>query len=123
MLSINPGETVVLEGEWTTHKQYGAQFKIASYQTVYPSTVEGMRRYLGSGLIKGIGPVTAKRIVDHFGKEALDVIERDPERLVEVEGLGAKRAKWIIKALGRPARDPQCHAILAIARSRHGIRP
>ena len=98
MLSINPGETVVLEGEWTTHKQYGAQFKIASYQTVYPSTVEGMRRYLGSGLIKGIGPVTAKRIVDHFGKEALDVIERDPERLVEVEGLGAKRAKWIIKA-------------------------
>lgn len=98
MLSINPGETVVLEGEWTTHKQYGAQFKIESYQTVYPSTVEGMRRYLGSGLIKGIGPVTAKRIVDHFGKEALDVIERDPERLVEVEGLGAKRAKWIIKA-------------------------
>ena len=98
MLSINPGETVVLEGEWTNHKQYGAQFKIESYQTVYPSTVEGMRRYLGSGLIKGIGPVTAKRIVDHFGKEALDVIERDPERLIEVEGLGAKRAKWIIKA-------------------------
>ena len=97
MLSINPGETVVLEGEWTTHKQYGAQFKIESYQTVHPSTVEGMRRYLGSGLIKGIGPVTAKRIVDHFGKEALDVIERDPKRLVEVEGLGAKRAKWIIE--------------------------
>ena len=98
MLSINPGETVVLEGEWTTHKQYGSQFKIESYQTVYPSTVEGMRRYLGSGLIKGIGPVTAKRIVNHFGKEALDVIESDPERLVEVEGLGAKRAKWIIDA-------------------------
>ncbi len=98
MLSINPGETVVLEGEWTTHKQYGAQFKIESYQTVYPSTVEGMRRYLGSGLIKGIGPVTAKRIVDHFGKEALDVIENDPERLVNVEGLGTKRAKWIIDA-------------------------
>ncbi len=98
MLSINPGETVILEGEWTTHKQYGAQFKIESYQTVHPSTVEGMRRYLGSGLIKGIGPVTAKRIVDHFGKEALDVIERDPKRLVEVEGLGAKRAKWIIQA-------------------------
>lgn len=98
MLSINPGETVILKGEWTTHKQYGAQFKIESYQTVHPSTVEGMRRYLGSGLIKGIGPVTAKRIVDHFGKEALDVIEREPKRLVEVEGLGAKRAKWIIKA-------------------------
>ncbi|MDE2831511.1 MAG: ATP-dependent RecD-like DNA helicase [Gemmatimonadota bacterium] len=98
MLSINPGETVILKGEWTTHKQYGAQFKIESYQTVHPSTVEGMRRYLGSGLIKGIGPVTAKRIVDHFGKEALDVIEREPKRLVEVEGLGAKRAEWIIQA-------------------------
>ncbi len=98
MLSINPGATVVLEGEWTTHKQYGAQFKIASYQTVHPSTVEGMRRYLGSGLIKGVGPVTAKRIVDHFGREALRVIESDPERLVEVEGLGDKRAKWIIRA-------------------------
>ncbi len=98
MLSINPGETVVLEGEWTNHKQYGAQFKIASYRTVQPSTVEGMRRYLGSGLIKGIGPVTAKRIVDHFGRESLQVIERDPERLVEVEGLGAKRAKWIVRA-------------------------
>ncbi len=98
MLSINPGETVVLEGEWITHKQYGAQFKIESYQTIYPSTVEGMRRYLGSGLIKGVGPVTAKRIVDHFGEEALDVIEGEPERLVEVEGLGTKRAKWIIKA-------------------------
>ncbi len=98
MLSINPGETVVLEGEWTTHKQYGAQFKIESYQTVYPSTVEGMRRYLGSGLIKGIGPVTAKRIVNHFGKESLDVIENNPERLVDVEGLGTKRAKWIIDA-------------------------
>ena len=98
MLSINPGETVVLEGEWTNHKQYGAQFKIASYRTVHPSTVEGMRRYLGSGLIKGIGPVTAKRIVDHFGSESLQVIESDPERLVEVEGLGAKRAKWIVRA-------------------------
>ncbi len=98
MLSINPGETVVLEGEWTTHKQYGVQFKIESYQTVYPSTVEGMRRYLGSGLIKGIGPVTAKRIVNHFGKESLDVIENNPERLVDVEGLGSKRAKWIIDA-------------------------
>ena len=98
MLSINPGETVVLEGEWTNHKQYGAQFKIASYRTVQPSTVEGMRRYLGSGLIKGIGPVTAKRIVDHFGRESLQVIESDPERLVEVEGLGAKRAKWIVRA-------------------------
>ncbi|MDP6042461.1 MAG: helix-hairpin-helix domain-containing protein, partial [Candidatus Latescibacteria bacterium] len=97
-LSLNPGETVVLDGDWTTHKQYGSQFKIESYQMVHPSTVEGMRRYLGSGLIKGVGPVTAKRIVDHFGSEALNVIENDPERLTDVEGLGGKRVKMIVKA-------------------------
>ncbi len=97
-LSLSPGESVVLEGDWTTHAQYGRQFKIASYRTVAPSTVEGMRRYLGSGLIKGIGPVTARRVVDHFGAETLDVIEKSPERLVEVEGLGARRAEWILQA-------------------------
>ncbi len=97
-LSLSPGECVVLEGDWTTHAQYGRQFKIVSYRTVVPSTVEGMRRYLGSGLIKGIGPVTARRIVDHFGAETLDVIEESPERLVEVEGLGARRAEWILQA-------------------------
>ena len=97
-LSLSPGECVVLEGDWTTHAQYGRQFKIVSYRTVAPSTVEGMRRYLGSGLIKGIGPVTARRIVDHFGAETLDVIEESPERLVEVEGLGARRAEWILQA-------------------------
>ena len=97
-LSLNPGETVVLEGEWSSHKQYGQQFKIMSYQTVYPSSVEGMRRYLGSGLIKGVGPVTARRIVDHFGEEALHVIEHDHMRLNEVEGLGPKRANLIVKA-------------------------
>lgn len=97
-LSLNPGETVELEGDWISHKQYGQQFKIASYQTVYPSSVEGMRRYLGSGLIKGVGPVTAKRIVSHFGAEALSIIETEPERLREVEGLGPKRAGLIVKA-------------------------
>ena len=98
LLSLNPGESVVLEGEWMTHKQYGRQFKISSYQMVYPSSVEGMRRYLGSGLIKGVGPVTAKRIVNHFAEETLQVIEQEPDRLTEVEGLGAKRAQIIVKA-------------------------
>ena len=98
LLSLNPGESVVLEGEWLTHKQYGRQFKISSYQMVYPSSVEGMRRYLGSGLIKGVGPVTAKRIVNHFAEETLQVIEQEPDRLTEVEGLGAKRARLIVKA-------------------------
>ncbi|MBT3602066.1 MAG: ATP-dependent RecD-like DNA helicase, partial [Candidatus Latescibacteria bacterium] len=97
-LSMNPGESVVLDGEWTTHKQYGRQFKIENYQTVHPSSVEGMRRYLGSGLIKGVGPVTAKKIVNHFGEESLAVIEKDSDRLAEVEGLGPHRAKLIVNA-------------------------
>ena len=97
-LSLKPGESLLLEGDWATHPQYGKQFKISSYRTVHPSTVEGIRRYLGSGLIKGVGPVTARRIVEHFGPDALDVIEEDPKRLVEVGGLGAKRAEMIVRA-------------------------
>jgi len=96
--SLNPGESVVMEGEWITHPQYGRQFKIASCRTVYPATVAGIRKYLGSGLIKGVGPVTARRIVDHFGAETLEVIEQAPARLVEVAGLGPKRAALIIQA-------------------------
>jgi exodeoxyribonuclease V alpha subunit len=113
-LSMNPGESVVLEGEWTTHKQFGQQFKISSYQMVHPSTVEGMRRYLGSGLIKGVGPVTAKRIVNHFGEESLAVIESDPERLAEVEGLGPKRAKLIVKAW---AEQQEIHNVMLFLQS------
>jgi exodeoxyribonuclease V alpha subunit len=92
---IHPGESVRLKGHWTTHPQYGRQFRIVEYKTVYPSTVEGIRKYLGSGLIKGIGPVTAKRIVAQFGLKTLDIIERAPDRLTEVEGLGLKRAEMI----------------------------
>ncbi len=113
-LSMNPGESVVLEGEWTTHKQFGQQFKISSYQMIHPSTVEGMRRYLGSGLIKGVGPVTAKRIVNHFGEESLAVIESDPERLAEVEGLGPKRAKLIVKAW---AEQQEIHNVMLFLQS------
>jgi len=67
--TAQPGESVRLEGFWTTHPQYGRQFKFTRYTTLYPATVEDIRKYLGSGLIKGIGPVTAKRIVAHFGLE------------------------------------------------------
>lgn len=97
-LSLRPGESVVMEGEWTTHAQYGKQFKIANYHAVEPTTAEGMRRYLGSGLIKGIGPVMAGRIVDRFGDQTLQIIEGRPRRLVEVEGLGRKRAEMIRQA-------------------------
>ena len=95
---IHPGETVRLEGHWSTHPQYGRQFRIVEYKILYPSTVEGIRKYLGSGLIKGIGPVTARRIVAHFGLDTLHVIEHDPDRLTDVEGLGPKRAELIKRA-------------------------
>ncbi len=96
--SINPGENVALSGFWTSHPKYGRQFKVMEYRVVYPSTTEGIRRYLGSGLIKGIGPVSAKRIVRHFGLQTLEVIEHTPERLIEVEGIGPKRVEMIRKA-------------------------
>ena len=97
-LSLNAGERVVMDGEWSSHAQYGRQFKISNYQTAQPTTLDGVRRYLGSGLIKGIGPVMAKRIVDHFGERALDVIRKEPGKLKEVEGLGPKRARMISRA-------------------------
>jgi exodeoxyribonuclease V alpha subunit len=95
MAGAQAGESVRFEGEWTTHPKYGRQFKFQGYETVYPATLEGIRRYMGSGLIKGIGPVTAKRIVDHFGMETLDIIEHQPDRLLEVAGTGPTRVKII----------------------------
>jgi exodeoxyribonuclease V alpha subunit len=97
MAGVQVGEGVRLEGEWSAHPQYGRQFKFSRYTALYPATVEGIRRYLGSGLIKGIGPVTAQRIVDHFGMETLEVIERQPERLLEVPGTGPKRVEIIVR--------------------------
>ena len=80
-----------------------------------------MRRYLGSGLIKGIGPVTARRIVDHFGAETLDVIEESPERLVEVEGLGDQAGGVDPAGLAGAAGDPRCDAFSAVPRCGDGV--
>jgi exodeoxyribonuclease V alpha subunit len=95
---VNAGEALKLEGFWTTHPQHGRQFQATSFRSTMPATVEGMRKYLGSGLIRGVGPVTARRIIDHFGAEAFDVIDSQPGRLAEVRGLGPKRAKAIVAA-------------------------
>ncbi len=98
LLGAQPGESLRMEGHWGSHPQYGKQFTVENYQTVLPATVQGIRRYLGSGLIKGIGPRIADRITEHFGVDTLDVIEERPERLVEVPGLGPKRTKMIAAA-------------------------
>ncbi|RSS86472.1 ATP-dependent RecD-like DNA helicase [Streptomyces sp. WAC05292] len=95
LLGAQPGESLRMEGRWGSHPQYGRQFTVENYRTVLPATVQGIRRYLGSGLIKGIGPRIADRIVEHFGTDTLDVIEADPARLVEVPGLGPKRTRMI----------------------------
>jgi exodeoxyribonuclease V alpha subunit len=98
LLGAQPGESLRLRGRWTSHPQYGRQFQVDTYQTVLPATIQGIRRYLGSGLIKGIGPRMAERIVGHFGQATLQVIEQAPGRLVEVPGLGPKRTRMITAA-------------------------
>ncbi|WP_039938935.1 SF1B family DNA helicase RecD2 [Streptomyces himastatinicus] len=98
LLGAQPGESLRMEGRWGSHPQYGKQFTVENYQTVLPATVQGIRRYLGSGLIKGIGPRIADRITEHFGVDTLDVIEEQPKRLIEVPGLGPKRTKMIAAA-------------------------
>ncbi|MGW7195522.1 SF1B family DNA helicase RecD2, partial [Streptomyces chryseus] len=98
LLGAQPGESLRMEGRWGSHAQYGKQFTVENYTTVLPATIQGIRRYLGSGLIKGIGPVMADRITTHFGVDTLDVIESAPKRLIEVPGLGPKRTKMIAAA-------------------------
>ena len=93
-----PGEILKMSGEWVNHPKYGEQFKIVQCKTAVPASVYGIQKYLGSGLIKGIGPVMAKRIVARFGKDTLDVIENDIETLAEVEGIGKKRIRMVRKA-------------------------
>jgi len=95
LLDPVPGETLEIEGRWKLHPKYGEQFEIAEYRTTVPSTVYGIKKYLGSGLIKGIGPVMADRIVNQFGKKALDIIENTIERLADVDGIGKKRIEMI----------------------------
>ncbi|MCZ4118954.1 SF1B family DNA helicase RecD2 [Streptomyces sp. H39-S7] len=98
LLGAQPGESLRMEGHWGSHPQYGKQFTVENYTTVLPATIQGIRRYLGSGLIKGIGPKIADRIVEHFGTDTLEVIEGAPKRLIEVPGLGPKRTKMIAVA-------------------------
>ncbi len=95
---LNPGEWLKLTGQWASHSKHGRQFQAELCEQSLPATVEGIKRYLGSNLIRGVGPVMAERIVTKFGEETLTVIEETPERLREVLGIGQKRIKGIIKA-------------------------
>lgn len=95
---VRPGECLRLTGRWETDRRFGEQFKFGGYLPVMPATLAGMERYLASGLIRGIGKVMAARLVKRFGLETMDVIERTPERLQEVEGVGPARRALICGA-------------------------
>ena len=98
LLGAQVGEFLRLHGRWSAHPRYGRQFEVHSYATVLPATAAGIQKYLGSGLIKGIGPVMAERMVAHFGVDIMHVIEDQPGRLIEVDGLGPKRTAMIAAA-------------------------
>ena len=95
---IHAGQTLRLTGYYREHAKYGQQFQVVSAQETKPATLTGLEKYLGSGLIKGIGPVTAKRIVAHFGLDTLSIIEQSCSRLVEVPGIGQRRVGMIERA-------------------------
>jgi exodeoxyribonuclease V alpha subunit len=98
IVNPTPGEIIKMKGEWGNHPKYGEQFKIVFCQTTTPASVHGIEKYLGSGLIKGIGPVMAKRIVKMFREKTLEVIENETDKLADVEGIGQKRIGMIKKA-------------------------
>ncbi|MBR2642570.1 MAG: ATP-dependent RecD-like DNA helicase [Lentisphaeria bacterium] len=95
---IGPGQCIEVSGRWDKHPEYGRQFKAASFRPVLPSTQDGIIRFLGSGSIPGIGAKTARLIVDTFGKETLTILEKFPTRIMDIPGIGKKKAAMIIKA-------------------------
>ena len=95
---LTSGERVTFSGEWTEHPQYGPQFRVTACQIHQPTSLLGIERYLGSGLIHGVGPSTARQIVQHFGMETLEVLSEHPERLQEVPGMGRKRWRQIAES-------------------------
>ncbi len=92
---LGTGEQICLQGDWIEHPQYGRQIKVASYEIIKPTTLVGIERYLASGLVAGVGPSTAKKLVEFFGRETLDVLQFNPDRVSEVPGIGKKRAELI----------------------------
>ena len=96
--SITPGEFVDAHGVWFNDHRHGIQFQVKQIKTVTPNTIEGIEKYLGSGMVKGIGPHFAKRLVKAFGEDVFDIIEQTPERLLELDGIGKKRREKITSA-------------------------
>ena len=96
MAGVSPGQTLRVSGNWETHPRYGQQFKIETFEVSLPETVEGIQKYLESGVIQNIGPLIAKRLVRYFGPKTLEIIEQYPEKLTEVHGIGRAKAQRIV---------------------------
>src|SRR3989475_4158107 len=109
---IHVGELLSLEGEWEKDPKYGRQLHVTSFTQRLPASIEGITRYLGSGLIKGIGPKKAKLIVEHFGEQTLAIIEQQPERLSEVKGISVKDREQIAKSWAEQNEIKELHLFL-----------
>jgi exodeoxyribonuclease V alpha subunit len=99
MPRFSVGERLKVEGEWFQHKDFGRQLKVQKYEVMMPHNEKGIRKFLASGLVKGVGPSTAEKIVDLFGLDALSIIQDEPDRLCEIEGIGRKKAATIAESL------------------------
>jgi exodeoxyribonuclease V alpha subunit len=109
---VHVGELLSVEGEWEKDPKYGRQLHVTSFTQRLPASVEGITRYLGSGLIKGVGPKKAQRIVEHFGQQTLAIIEQQPERLSEVKGISAKDREQIAKSWAEQSEIKELHLFL-----------
>ena len=95
---VSEGEEIKVSGSWKTHPRYGLQFQAEQWEKIEPATLEGIEKYLGSGLIKGIGPTYARRLVSAFGLDTLKILSEEPQRVLEVSGIGRTRAQKIVRA-------------------------
>ena len=116
---INNGEKLKITGEWVEHPVYGKQIKVHTVEIEQPTTLSGIEKYLSSGMIRGIGPATAKLLIKHFGEDTLDVLFARPDRLLEVPGIGAKRAQMIQESYAEQAQQREAMIFL----QSYGVTP
>ncbi len=93
---VKEGERLTFQGKWVNHPRFGKQFRVQSYESIMPTSPEGIESFLASGQLRGVGPVTAKRLVEHFGEATLQILDQAPERLEEVPGLGERKVVQIL---------------------------
>ena len=119
MPPVTPGEKLIITGEWTEHPVYGKQIKVQGMEIEKPTTLSGIEKYLMSGMIKGIGPATARQLIKAFGEQTLDVIYSEPQRLLELPGIGEKRAQMITESYAEQAEQREAMVFL----QSYGVTP